>query len=419
MNSINVDNAADASEIYFYSEKSKRLELADGRIKVKSAESNEGYGLRVLDNGKLGFSYFTDETNFENALANAIAISKYSERTGFSFPEKRRCASIKSSSRRVVELSAEEIKGMIMQMEDILKKNKQRGRIVLETARANVEIENSAGLDAKTEYTKFTAYCEAMKKDGFGFSYYSGVDVLHDPMTVATEASEMCNNMVGAKKLTSGKYCVVFSPEAIQSMLDIMLPSISGDWKRKKMSKLSKMKGKRIFSEPFSIYEDATIDGSRMSAFDGEGIPAKRIPIVEKGILKNFVYDRETAALEGVREEGCCSRVSYQAKPHISISNLEISAGKWNSFESELKEFVQVKSVHGIHTSNITTGDFGVEANTAFKITNGEKQAARGFIISGNIFTMLNGILGIEKKQKTYDNLTSPSIAIEKLQIIG
>lgn len=412
-------DSAEGLEAYFSSEKTKRLEMAEGNIKVKASESNQGFGLRILHKGRIGFSYFSAEKDYAKAFGDAREVSKYSEKTGFKFSGKRKYPKVKSFSERVADIDLNEMKEIILQMNDVLIKNGQHGRIILEASNAEIEISNTSDLNAKSAYSNFSAYCETMKKDGFGFAYHSGVELLRTPVDLAVNSSDLCNEMIGAKKIPGGEYQIVFSPEAINSMLDILLPSISGDWKRKDMSKLSNMTGKRIFSETLSIIEDSSINASRASAFDGEGVPAKRIPIVEKGVLKNFIYDRETAALEGVTSEGCCSRASYQAKPHVSTSNIEISSGNWNSFESELDEFVLVRSVHGVHTSNITTGDFGVEANTAFIVRNGKKQATRGFIISGNIFTMLNNILGIEKKTKICDNLISPNIAIEKLRVIG
>jgi PmbA protein len=406
-------------ETYFSSEKRNRLELADGKIKVKSAESSRGYGLRVLHNGKLGFSYFSEKNGEESAIKAAIAISRYSKKTNFEFSGKRKYHSVKSCSNKTKELTAEELGEFILQMNEVVGKKSQHGRILIECSESAVEISNDREMDAESHHTNFTAYCEAMRKDGFGFSYYSGVEVPKDPVAIAEEAAGMCESMIGAKKIQSGKYDVVFSTEALNSMLDILLPSLSGEWKRKKISRLADMAGRKFASEKFSMYDDRTILASHASAFDAEGTPAKRIPIIENGVLKNFLYDRETAALEEISAEGSCSRASYQSKPYISASNIEISAGDWRSFEKELDSFVLVNSVHGVHTSNMTTGDFGVEASTAFMVNKGRKTATRGFIISGNIFTMLSNIIGIEKKQKVYDNLVSPAIAFAGLQIIG
>ena len=47
--------------------------------------------------------------------------------------------------------------------------------------------------------------------------------------------------------------------------------------------------------------------------------------MIENGVIKNFLYDHETAALDNLNGNGACSRGDYSTPPSIGNSNLVIS----------------------------------------------------------------------------------------------
>lgn len=409
------------AELYFSTGKNTGLELVEGRIKTKESIEEQGYGLRILKDKRIGFSYFVSEKDYESALNNAKTLSKYSEKSGFSFAPKSKYTNVKTYSAKVADTNETELKGIISDIRNGAGKYTKKCRIMVNAEEERCEIENNEGLFAENKRTNFSAYCEAMNGDGLGFSYYSGIDLLKNPYEFGKVAGEMSEKMKNAKKLKTGKYTVVFSPEAIHSIIGIMLPSLSGDWKRRKISKLHESRGKKVISEKITIVDSPYANASGTTPFDAEGIPSRDIALFKKGVLKNFLYNREIAALEEISAEGACARNSFSTKPAISNSNIVIKANESNydSFEEELREFILVRAVHGVHTSNTTTGDFGIEANIAFLVKNGKKTGARGFIISGNIFNLFNSIIGFEKKTYVYDNLITPSLGFSDVQIVG
>lgn len=376
--------------------------------------------MRVLKNGRLGFSYFASEKEMATAIRNAISCSAYSESTKFGFPGRAGYQSVKTFSEKTAGTEAEELKGMLEQAVEGMEKYAKRSKAIVEAGSSGVCITNSSGMEAHCDYSNFTIYCEAMCEKGMGFGYYSGIEKIKDPFEIGENAGKMAVSMDRPEQLKTGKYTVVLSIEAINSMLDILLPSLSGELKRKKMSALWDKEGEKILSEKFTLFDDPFARARNSSPFDDEGTPSGKKALFDKGRLENFLYNLEISALEGVLESGSCSRNSFVSKPSVSPSNLVVSPGDFASFEEELGEHIVVKSVHGVHTSNTTTGDFGVEANIAFRTGGKTKPAGlKGFIISGNIFSMFSSIIGLEKKQKTYDNLISPAIAFRDIQIIG
>jgi predicted Zn-dependent protease len=69
-------------------------------------------------------------------------------------------------------------------------------------------------------------------------------------------------------------------------------------------SALSGKVGERVFGPNVDLHDDPYHDLLRNRPFDGEGLPTRRVALVEGGVVKGFVYDRKTAAKVGVEPTG-------------------------------------------------------------------------------------------------------------------
>ena len=393
--------------------------FAENTIKVKEFSESSGYGVRAITDKRVGFAYCSTKKEIKTALESAAKLAKFSPVSTFSFQEKRQFKKLKSSDSKIAELEESEMKDAIAQVADAIKSVKARPRVYFSAGTEETSLENSAGFSGSYTKTGITIYAEATSGKGYGFGYLSSISLPKDFSIVGRDAAEMVTAMKNPKKASAGTYTVVFTQEAFHSLLEVFMPSLSGDWKRRDISKLAESIGKKIFSEELSMYDDGTLNASGIQPFDDEGVPSAKRTIVENGVLKRFIYNGEIAALEGVSENGFCSREDYAAPPSLSSSNLEISPGDYKNFEDELGDFILVKSLHGTHTSNMTTGDFGVEVNVAFHMKNGKSTPMRGFIISENIFNLFTRIKAIEKDQKTHENLVCPRMAFENVKVVS
>ena len=91
-------------------------------------------------------------------------------------------------------------------------------------------------------------------------------------------------------------------------------------------------------SENVSIVDDGTMPGGWGTCpFDDEGYPIQKTPIVEKGVLRNFIYDTYTAMKANVESTGNAQRSGYWIKPQPSPNNLVLEKGKDNP-EEMIKE---------------------------------------------------------------------------------
>lgn len=404
-------------EIFYLKTNRICYEYNGGAIKVKNSGIDEGFGIRVLKDKRLGFSYTNSLSKIPDAVKNAAALSKFSVQTSFSFPEKQKYKKIEAYDKKFDGISIKNLDEMISEILNGIKEHSEPLRIFLTLEIGKKIIANTNLVFAQSRYSSLSAYAEAKNQKGLGIEEYSHYKMPKNFRKIGENAGIMAKQTMHPKKIKTGRYSVVFSQEVLASLFDLLVSSFSGELKKRKTSKLWNKEGKKVFDERLSIYDDPFKDGEGKCAFDDEGVRTNKIPLVEKGIVKNFYYNLEISALCNLKKQGNCTRSSYAVQPGLGNSNIVVKENKKNL--GKLNDYVYVESAHGLHTANPTTGNFGCEVNIAFLCKNGEKTALQNFMISENIFKLFNKIEDIEKKQIQTSDFISPRIVFKDIALIS
>ncbi|MFH0884298.1 MAG: TldD/PmbA family protein [Candidatus Micrarchaeota archaeon] len=404
------------NEIFRFDSNAIRLSYSGGELKTKESDSSTGFAVRVLEGGRIGFGHCQHESEIQNTLAQAKSLSRFAVRSGFTFAPKGdyKIPDILDSS---VDLEdAGPLRMLVDQAREAASSLGGKPRVISSLERTNIRLDNSEGLSGSYAKTVFSMYVECMHDDGFGFHYASSHHVPKDVAQYGLKAAEMASSMRKAGKPESGTYTIVMGPEALENLIETLLPSLSGDWKRRGITKLADKKYR--FSEKLSIYDDALAPGISARPFDDEGTPSERRALIEKGEVKSFLYDRETAALDNVKDSGSCMRGSYDSPPGIGASNLIIAPGDWDDLAA-IGRHLEIRSAHGSHTANPTTGDIGLEVSAAYLVDKGQKKPLKGFMLSGNVFDMFANIEAVESEQKVYGSLIAPRMAFRDVRVVS
>jgi TldD protein len=90
----------------------------------------------------------------------------------------------------------------------------------------------------------------------------------------------------------------------------------------------------RYGSELMNITADSTTAGGLGTfGFDDEGVPARREPIVEAGVLQGFLTSRETAAKLGHGSGGSMRADGWSRMPLVRMTNLHLEPGNGGSLD--------------------------------------------------------------------------------------
>ncbi|VVB66504.1 Zinc metalloprotease TldD [Candidatus Gugararchaeum adminiculabundum] len=412
---------ADGSEFFFTSMRTFSFDARGKEIYSKQEDNESGWGVRILKNKRIGFSFFSRKEDAKRAIESAITSSKYAIQSNFSFPEKSTYKKVDCFDKKVSELGAKEGAEL---MNEMLASASQKGfepsdsSLAISTSRA--EIANSSGLSASEDYSSISCATQCHKGETIGHDDFAGIHYSSDfARKVGESASSVGSEMLGAKMIDKGEYPVILDERAVHSFIgEILMPSFDGELIRRGASFLAGKKGAKIASNDFTLTDDPSAPAFSCSSFDGEGIPSRKKILLENGTVKNFLFDTFNASISNATDSvGNSSRGGYASPPGISESNLIISPGKTKDAIAECKNGIYIRSFFGEHTADTTTGNFSVSIDIGWLIRDGEKSIPlKKAMFGDNIFELLKCV-SAESKQHTYIDFISPKLLFEKASI--
>lgn len=404
----------DEAEIFQLTSKSAAIKTKRFSIDMFKEKGTQGYGIRVIKDKKMGF-YFSNVLN-DQALERAVKVAKSSQRDEhLSLPEP---STYKDVSSQVFELELEE---GIKMAEDLVSACKEyegvfptTGTVSWGTARITVANTNGVyGEKAEFTVSLYLGTVAKGKEPATGFHFEVSREKDIDAYDVGSIASRLAKESLNAERVEAGMRNVILRPMAVTELLEsALIPSFSADNVQRGRSKLQGRINEEVF-QGVNIVDDATLEGGLMSErFDDEGAATQRTTLVDRGVLKGFLYDTYTANKEEKRSTGNAARPSHASLPSVGPSNFIISG------EDRIDEENGALVVHGLvgaHTANPISGDFSCETRNAFLDGRPVKKA----IVSGNIFDVLASGIRFGEDVKQYSSVLSPSIELPDVTVVG
>src|SRR5262245_1648213 len=190
----------------------------------------------------------------------------------------------------------------------------------------------------------------------------------------AREAARQALVNLEASPAPAGTMTVVLGPGWPGILLhEAIGHGLEGDFNRKRTSAFTDRIGTRVASELCTVVDDGTLAGRRGSLnVDDEGTPTGRTVLIERGILRGYLQDRQNAALMGMPLTGNGRRESFAHLPMPRMTNTFMLAGE------DAPEDV-IRSVdRGLYAVSfgggqvdITSGKFVFSASEAYLIEDG------------------------------------------------
>jgi len=171
----------------------------------------------------------------------------------------------------------------------------------LTTAVSEVALASSAGVAVSQAMTDAAAV--ALAAGDSMSAYADAVSVRSsdiDMARVAGEATEKALRTRKAATLEPGTYAAVLEPCAFGVLLqEFSRVAFRSRELLDETSYLTGRIGDPVFHPDLTIVDDGTDPQTLPKAFDADGVPKRRVPIVEAGVARSVVWDRVTAAQAG------------------------------------------------------------------------------------------------------------------------
>ena len=236
---------------------------------------------------------------------------------------------------------------------------------------------------------------------------------------IGRSAGERAVRKLNARKIETAKMPVVFEPRVAGSLIRHLASAINGHSVARGATFLKDKMGERIFPDAVTIVDDPLRRrGLNSRSFDGEGLPARALKLVDRGVLKSWVLDLSSARQLKLRSTGHAAR-GVSSPPGPSTSNLYLEPGKISPAEllAGIKEGFFVTTLIGMGVNGVT-GDYSRGA-AGFRIENGVlAHPVSEVTIAGNLKEMFRDFTAANDLVFRYGT-DSPTVMIESLTVAG
>jgi PmbA protein len=238
---------------------------------------------------------------------------------------------------------------------------------------------------------------------------------------VASRAAKSALELLDPKPLKTQRAAVLVDPDAAGAILGGLLAAINGESVLQGASFLAAMLDKPIASELLTLIDDGTRPrGLASRPFDGEGVPTRKRIVVDRGVLKGFMYNTIVAKRAGVKSTGNATRRGYASLPGIGAHNFSMAHGTAAPAEivKATKTGLWLKDVTG-YGINPVNGNFSGGASGLW-VENGQVAfPVRGLTIAASATEMLNGIDLVGSAIDLNRGFAAPLFRIREMQIGG
>ncbi len=406
-------------ELRYQGRSTKQIAVRNGELEESSSKRIQGIGIRALVDGVFGFASTTDLT--EGGILKAIEAAQGAARTSAS-AKKHRIEDLATASFGVGSFPVptqdpldahplEEKLALVLRIDNLIRSG-SASIVSSTTSYGEIQDEkyivttDGAKAHLFTSIPEFRVMAVAEKDGNQCFGNLSNAvtggwsDLFADrsPEEMVDYAVAMAVEQLSAPHPAGGTATVILDPglvgvlshEAIGHTVeaDIVL---GGAITAEKMNE-------KVASELITMIDSPHTEYSPFATgilpVDDEGVEGRKTTLIENGILRSYLHNRETAAHFGVEPTGNARAFEYSDAPIIRMRNTYIEPGK-----ASLEEMIGgVKDGYymcglGFGGQADSNAEFMFGVREARRIVDGKiGELVRGATISGNAFDVLMSV---------------------------
>ena len=416
------DGGTDHVELRYHSKVFRSLSVQDGKLERSTTRRREGVGVRVLAHGTWGFAATDDLT--VAGVRRAIDAARVAAHT---------TADLRSDS---VELAPAELAVgdfTAPGVEEVLARSLDaRVALVLEAARL-ARAASSRIQSAGSTYNEIVTHKAIVTSDGADVAFRfarpelsintvasedgtrtqvsesvgvtGGWDCLfRTPIAqLAEKSARTAVDLLRAKAPEGGRTTVILAPAVVGLLVhEAIGHTVEADFVTSGSVARGKL-GHTVASELVTLCDSGRSEyvpgaGGALPV-DDEGVVAGRTAIIEAGVLKSYLHDRQTAARFGVAPTGNARAWEYADKPLIRMRNTYIEPGE-RSIDDIIASTDDGYLLDGARNGQAdATGEFTFGVLTARRIRKGTVgELVRGVSVTGNAFDVLRSVDAVSRE---------------------
>ncbi len=256
-----------------------------------------------------------------------------------------------------------------------------------------------------------------MQRD-YEYSSVIHFEEIEDAKSIGRKAAERTIAKINPRKAKTGPINVVFDPRVARGIAGHLAGAINGASVARKTSFLRDKMGQQVIAAGVTATDNPLRKrGAASRPFDGEGLPALPMTMVEKGVLRNWFLSHSAAQELGLVTNGRGARSGSVVSP--TSTNFAFEPGEMTPAEliASVGTGLYVTEVIG-QGVNMLTGEYSRGAS-GFWIENGIlTHAVSEVTIAGNLKDMFMNIVLANDVDRTYGT-AAPTLAISGMTLAG
>ncbi|MEM3094905.1 MAG: TldD/PmbA family protein [Nitrososphaera sp.] len=412
---ISSSKGASYVEARYQARVTTEVNFVNGELERIRVVENAGCGIRVLVDGCWGFSSTNNISLLKESLDQAISAARVLAQTKKNKVQGLAKSKMITGTFRApanVSLSDVDIEQKVKVAREGEKAARSNNKVVKAASCTYREmldhkaIVNSDGADVEIYDSKpeFSVVAIA-KRGGQSATAHEGVGITggwndlfkKSHLEYAAAASERAAKLLDAKHVNGSKATVILDPAMVGLLShEAIGHTVEADFVLSGSVVKDKI-GEQVASNLVTLVDSgrSEIVGNAGGTIiiDDEGVAAGRTAIIEKGILKSFLHNRESAMTFDTESTGNARAFQYNDEPLIRMRNTFIEPGT-DKLADMIKETKHGYIVKGARNGQAdANGEFMFGVEEVYLIENGEvKELMKGASISGNAFHVLKSV---------------------------
>jgi len=419
---------AQQAEVFAVQTEETPVRFEANRLKEINSRQSSGVALRVIVDGRIGFASSTRPDDVEDLVAAAVETAPFGPEAKLDFPSNGEMQPVDVFDAAVESLALDAMIEAGQSLIHVVRRTEPELLCDASVRRSasTVTIANSNGGQFSYRGTMYSAWLHGTLIRGTDMLFVGDGDAsCRAELDLKAVERSIIRQLEYSRRTAEVKTAampVIFTAmgvaEALASSLSI---AFSGRMVHQAQSPLVGCLGKEMYDTRFSLWDDATQAYRPASRpFDDEGVASRRVPLIEKGVVRTFLYDLQTAGLAKAESTGSAER-SLATQPSISTTCLMIDPGEisFDKMVRGAKEGLVVEELMGAGQGNVMGGDFSGNVLLGYKIENGEIVGrVKDTMVAGNVHEALKRLVAIGSEARWVGGtLYTPPLWFEGLTV--
>ncbi|MFQ5860829.1 MAG: TldD/PmbA family protein [Dehalococcoidia bacterium] len=401
---------AQEAEVFAVERRDEPVLFEANQLKLVERRDTTGVALRLVKDGRIGFASTTNLEGVEELVSNALEMAPFGPVARLEFPTLTSFPTAEVYDPEVESLPLEEMVHLGQSLIDRVRAHNTELLCDAQVRREHttVRLLNSRGGCASYTESGFSVFIEGtLIRDTDMLFLGDGKSSCRPLLDIADLEESLARQLEYTRQIAPapvGRVPVVFTPRGVAgALLGPLLAGFNGRAVLQGVSPLVGKLGEHLLDPKLSLRDDPLIPyatGSRMC--DDEGVPSRRVSLIEGGTIASFLYDLQTAAEAGVESTASAHRsLGSLPSPGTSVIILEEGQTPFQDILADMEEGLVVERFLGAGQGNTMGGEFSANVLLGYRVEKGKIVGrVKNTLISGNVYTVLKEVAAVARESE-------------------